>query len=119
MCVWIPPTPRTVHPPLCLVAIVQVKLKDGREVKAPTLRWGKAGCYPKGSTSDISKDFVVRGVYYPQLVELLQSFHTVSAWLTGSTAQGPAVGAEGSLRWYGLSNDCGRERARNTERERT
>ncbi len=62
---------------------MQVTLRDGREVRAPILRWGKRGCWPRGSSSDISQDFVVRGVYYPQLVALLQQYHTVGlvcAW---------------------------------------
>jgi hypothetical protein len=53
-----------------------VSLADGTVVEAPLLRWADSthpSCWSSGSDSNISRDFVVRGVYYPQLVHLLRT----------------------------------------------
>lgn len=55
-----------------------VTLYDGRVVEGPLMDWGTSSCWPTGSDSFISKDFVVRGVYYPQLVRLFQFLNPVS-----------------------------------------
>ena len=56
----------------------QVRLFDGTDVRESAMQWGAPGCWPTGSDSNISKDFVVRGVYYPQLLRFLQFFPLVS-----------------------------------------
>ena len=55
-----------------------VELLDGTRVDLPLLEWGSPTCWPRGSNSFISKDFFVRGVYYPQLVRMYQFIPKVS-----------------------------------------
>ncbi len=56
-----------------------VNLLDGSTVPGPLLEWGSSSCWPRGSNSFISKDFLARGVYYPQLVRMFQFIPMV--WL--------------------------------------
>jgi hypothetical protein len=56
-----------------------VVLKDGRSVAAPLLEWGTPHCWPDGSSSNISRDFLFRGIYYPQLLRFLQRYDHVRA----------------------------------------
>jgi hypothetical protein len=58
-----------------------VSLYDGTVAEMPLLRWADVAfpsCWPAGSDSNISRDFLVRGVYYPQLVQLFRTVPRVS-----------------------------------------
>jgi hypothetical protein len=55
----------------------RVTLKDRSDVELPLLEWGSPACWPGGSNSNISKDFIVRGMYYAQLVRMFQFFPRV------------------------------------------
>ena len=55
-----------------------VELADSTRVAMPLLEWGSPVCWPTGTDSFIHRDFVVRGVYYPQLVRLYQYIDKVS-----------------------------------------
>ncbi len=52
-------------------------LLDGREVAEPLLEWGTERCWKTGTDSNIARDFLFRGLYYPQLVRMLKSFPSV------------------------------------------
>lgn len=56
-----------------------VRLKDGRAVQGPLLQWGTPACWPSGSDSFIQRDYLVRGLYYAQLVRMMEFIHAVSA----------------------------------------
>jgi hypothetical protein len=55
----------------------KVKLLDGREVDSPLMEWGTGRCWPHGSDSNISRDYVVRGLYYVQIVNFLKYIKAV------------------------------------------
>lgn len=62
-----------------------VELEDGSWVPCPLLEWGSPSCWPDGSDSNISKDFLFRGMYYAQLVRFLQFVKRVSFSFVGVT----------------------------------
>jgi hypothetical protein len=50
----------------------KLKLLDDTEVDTPFMEWGTNRCWPRGSDSNISRDYIVRGLYYPHIVNFLK-----------------------------------------------
>jgi hypothetical protein len=71
----------------------KVVLLDGRDLDAPLMEWGTGRCWPHGSDSNISRDYIVRGLYYAHLVNFLKFIKSVSACGTCSLFHEHAVGS--------------------------